>query len=178
MATTWPWADLTLQPWSKERIWECFWLSEVALLVSPSSILPLPGYEWLNWEVIDAGCQVALEECHRNASCQWFEWPWRPCCSLSKRPHPNRCPDIPASLNSTTPFLASKTCQSGSQQMSSWMGCFWKSPRVLLANGMKHTDMSNSHLSRLWIAFRLSKFLTHLFSTYFVPQSFAVTSIH
>lgn len=115
MATTWPWADLPLWQWSKEQVWECFWLSEVALLVSPSSILPLPGYKWLNWEVIDAGCQVALEKCHRNASCQWFEWLWRPCCRLSQRPHPNRCPNVPASLNSTTLFLPSKTCQSGTQ---------------------------------------------------------------
>ncbi len=36
---------------------------------SPPVFCHLPGYEWLNWEVIDAGCQVALEECHWNASC-------------------------------------------------------------------------------------------------------------
>ncbi len=69
MTTTWHWADLMLRLWNREWIWECSGLPEVAFLVFPSRILPPPGYEWLNWEVIDAGCQVAMEECHRNASC-------------------------------------------------------------------------------------------------------------
>lgn len=56
----------------RRRLWEYLlgWISEVVFSASPTYILPFPGCEWLNWEMIDAGCQVALEQCHKNASCQ------------------------------------------------------------------------------------------------------------
>lgn len=114
---------------------------------SPPVFCTAPGYEWLNWEVIDAGCQVALEECHRNASCQWFEWPWRPCRRLSL------CPSRTAVLTPLHPLTHHQPCSFPQKPASlevnkcpAGQDVFWKSPRVLLANGMKHTDMSNSHL--------------------------------
>lgn len=115
MARTRPWTDLMLRLWKWEKIWECPGLSNVEFLVCPPSISPLPGFECLNWEVIDAGCQVALEKCHCNASCRWVEWPWHPCRCLSQRPQPSHSPDASVSLNSPTQTLPSKTSQSESQ---------------------------------------------------------------
>lgn len=93
-----------------------FWTWAVVFSVSPTYILPLPGCEWLNWEMIDAGCQVALEQCHQNASCQWSEWPWRPSHSLSQ--HPSRTtvltpPALFSTPSSKTASLEVNKCPAG-----------------------------------------------------------------